>query len=148
MKPYNAGVDFNSQNRIFLSFSSSSVNKFTYENDDVATNIEMHKPVAKVDSGIEQDAPPKGKFSIHSKFNSNSPQKYNSSLPNYKSIETKSNLSYFSGNCEDSSRRHSNMTYGFNSQKGWTPILSNVNEQRNYSASRKEGPALSCSIGK
>ena len=27
----------------------------------------MHKPVAKVDSGIEQDAPPKGKFSIHSK---------------------------------------------------------------------------------
>ena len=67
MKPYNAGVEFNSQNRIFLSFSSSSVNKFTYENDDVATNIEMHKPVAKVDSGIEQDAPPKGKFSIHSK---------------------------------------------------------------------------------
>ena len=36
----------------------------------------MHKPVAKVDSGIEQDAPPKGKFSLHSKFSSNSPRKY------------------------------------------------------------------------
>ena len=115
----------------------------------------MHKPVAKVDSGIEQDAPPKGKFSIRSKFNSNLPQKIiytpeigDSSLPNYKSNETKSNLSHFSGNCEESSRRHSNMTYGFNSQKGWTPILSNVNEKRNYSASRKEGSALSCSIGK
>ena len=34
----------------------------------------MHKPVAKVDSGIEQDAPPKGKFSLHSKFSSNSPK--------------------------------------------------------------------------
>ena len=81
------------------------------------------------------------------------PKKYtpeigDSSLPNYKSNETKSNPSYFSGNWEDSSRRHSNMTYGFNSQKGWTPILSNVNEQRNYSASRKEGSALSRSIGK
>ena len=147
MKPCNnAGGELNSQDRIFLSFSSSSVNKFTYENEEVATNIEMHKPVAKVDSGIEQDAPPKGKFSLHSKFSSNSPRKY--SLPNYKSNETKSNPSYFSGNWEDSSRRHSNMTYGFNSLKGWTPVVSNVNEKRNYSSSRKEGPALSCSIGK
>ena len=64
------------------------------------------------------------------------------------SNEMKSNLSDFSGNCEDSSRRHSNMTYGFNSQKGWTPILSNVNEKGNFISSRKEGPALSCSIGK
>ena len=52
----------------------------------------MHKPVAKVDSGIEQDAPPKGNFSLHSKFNLNSPPK---SLPNYKSNETKSNPSIF-----------------------------------------------------
>ena len=36
----------------------------------------MHKAVAKVDSGIEQDAPPEGKLSFHSKFNSNSPRKY------------------------------------------------------------------------
>ena len=58
----------------------------------------MHKPVAKVDSGIEQDAPPKGKFSIRSKFNSNLPPKIqigDSSLPNYKSNETKSNHSIF-----------------------------------------------------
>ena len=54
----------------------------------------MHKPVAKVDSGIEQDAPPKGKFSLHSKFNSISLRKYGS-LPNYKSNETKSNPSIF-----------------------------------------------------
>ena len=71
----NAGGEFNSQDRIFLSFSSSSVNKFAYENEEVATNIEMHKPVAKVDSGIEQDAPPKGNFSLHSKLNLNSPPK-------------------------------------------------------------------------
>ena len=64
------------------------------------------------------------------------------------SNEMKSNLSDFSGNWEDSSRRHSNMTYGFNSQKGWAPILSNVNEKGNFISSRKEGPALSCSIGK
>ena len=40
----------------------------------------MHKPVAKVDSGIEQDAPPKGNFSLHSKFNLNSPPKYTAKL--------------------------------------------------------------------
>ena len=105
----------------------------------------MHKPVAKVDSGIEQDAPPKGKFSIHSKCMLIS--RINSHIA-VQSNEMKSNLSDFSGNCEDSSRRHSNMTYGFNSQKGWAPILSNVNEKGNFISSRKEGPALSCSIGK
>ena len=80
--------EISSVKREYFSFSSSSVNKFTYENEEVATNIEMHKPVAKVDSGIEQDAPPKGKFWIYSKLNLNSLQK------NYKSNETKSNLSF------------------------------------------------------
>ena len=73
---------------------------------------------------------------------------FNNSHFSLQSNEMKSNLSDFSGNCEDSSRRHSNMTYGFDSQKGWTPILSNVNEKGNFISSRKEGPALSCSIGK
>ena len=40
---------------------SSTINNFSNGSVCSRSEIEIHKPVTKVDSGIEQDAPPLGK---------------------------------------------------------------------------------------